>query len=125
MNDNKITVDEELAFEVLLEKIYKMGKTYNTISFNNISSLNIVQKLCYALGVTDLILINYPQTIPISKAETTLFVDVVERTSKTLSNLTKGVDSAVLVQRDRCRKLATYVGRIINNEDFVEFSWEK
>ena len=125
MNDKKIKIDEELAFEVLLERIYKSGKTYNTICFNNISSLKLVQKLCYALGIKDLIILKFTQPIPPAKIETTLFVDVVERTSKTLNNLPNRVDSAVLVQRDRCRKIATYVGRIINNEDFVEFSWEK
>jgi hypothetical protein len=120
---NAIRVDEDQAFWNLLDKIPR--DKYKAIAYKGRGGLSIVQKLAYALDITTVVNLDNSFVTPYFKDET-LFVDDIECTSNTITDIIKdnNINTAVLVQRSSSLQLADYVGYETKEKGYVVFSWE-
>lgn len=114
---NRVSIDEEFAFDVLLTELQDSGKTYKNIVTEGRGGLSIAQKLAYALDIKQV----STKHLDIDP-EDTLFVDDIACTGDTIKYV--GCDTAVLVERLSSKVRPTYRGITYTKDNYIEFSWE-
>ncbi len=113
-------INESLAYDILEEQLPK--DKYSQIVTIGRGGLSIAQKLAYYLNVPIRVVAERCELANIPASS--LFVDDIACTGKTLEHVNGLVDTAALVTRDASSVIPTYTGVTVAGEAYIHFSWE-
>lgn len=110
-------IDEQRALHALLEQLPK--DKYRTVAATGRGGLWVASMVAYYLDLPQVYLTeNYTW----SNSEEVLFVDDIADTGETIKDVK--MDTAVLCKRHSCPIEPTYVGKVIEHDSYVKFTFQ-